>query len=124
LAAARRAASPDARGLSAAQAAGAFDDVVLFYVPHPARPLLRVAWAFLLAGNPDPRQRVFAGFSPMPPALEQAAERCGIALPRRPVELPWTWQYRARWLRLGESFQPATPSRGRPGCPANPRTRT
>ncbi len=93
---------------------GAAHDFVLFYVPRAARPLLRAARAFLLAGKPDPRQRVFAGFSPMPPVLEQAAQRCAIALPRKPVELPWTWQYRARWLRLGESFHPATSSRGRP----------
>ncbi|WP_190249884.1 hypothetical protein, partial [Dactylosporangium sucinum] len=75
---------------------------VMFHIPRPARPLLRAARVFLQASSDNPRQRIFAGFAPMPAAVEHAAQRCGLPLPRRPVELTDAWPAPARWTRLGE----------------------
>jgi hypothetical protein len=72
----------------------------VFYVPPAARPLLRAARTFLLTRNPDdPRQRLFAGFSPMHEHIVRAAARCGLALPAQPPELIASWPMRVRWTR-------------------------
>src|SRR6266536_1420669 len=49
------------------------NDSQVFFVPLPARPLLRAARDLLTAHNSDPQQRVFAGFSPIHESVEQAA---------------------------------------------------
>jgi hypothetical protein len=86
----------------------------VFYVPLPARRLLRAARLFLLAHDWDPEARVFAGFFPLHQLVEQAAARCGLALPRRPVPLLGLWQLRVGWTRLGAPVHPDPPDLGRP----------
>jgi len=88
----------------------------VFYVPRPVRPLLRTTYTFLTNGGADPTQRIFHQFTPVHLAIEQAAARCGVQLPHRPVEPLGLWQLRVRWGWLGESFHAGPPDRAdRPG---------
>jgi len=83
----------------------------------PARPLLRAAYEFLTGHSDDLTRRIFGPFTPAHLAIEQAAARCGVPLPRHPVEPLGLWQLRVRWSWLGESFHPDLADPDRPAGP-------
>ncbi|GAA0926028.1 hypothetical protein Vau01_122450 [Virgisporangium aurantiacum] len=101
----------------------------VFYVPRPARPLLRSAAGSCTALDKNRHTGSSAASPRSTLAVEDAAARYGITLPHRPVELLGLWQLRVRWSWLGERFHPDPPGRHRPAglachtaiTPAEPR---
>jgi hypothetical protein len=81
----------------------------VFYVPMPARSLLRTADEFLSELAQDSSQKIFRSFARIHLALTEAADRYAVALPRRPVDMIALWQLRVRWDWLGEPFHPDPP---------------
>lgn len=72
-----------------------------FFVPEPARPLLRAARAFLqLRGTPLTKPLLSAGIGPHAHRVTASARACGLAVPvtRHPLAQSWHLRADAWWV--------------------------
>ena len=79
-----------------------------FFVPEPARPLLRAARAFLqLRGTPPTKALLSAGISAHAHRLTASARACGLALPVTHHTLAQSWHLRADAWWVGTALHVA-----------------
>jgi hypothetical protein len=89
------------------------DGAGAFFVPGPARPLLRAARAFLhLRGTPAGKPLLSAGIGPHAHRVIASARACGLALPVTGHTLAQSWHVRADAWWVGTALhiaEQATP---------------
>ena len=79
-----------------------------FFVPGPARPLLRAARAFLhLRGTPAGKPLLSAGIGPHAHRVMASARACGLALPVTGHTLAQSWHVRADAWWVGTALHTA-----------------
>ena len=84
------------------------DGAGAFFVPEPARPLLRAARAFLhLRGTPAGKPLLSAGIGPHAHRVIASARACGLALPVTGHTLAQSWHVRADAWWVGTALHTA-----------------
>jgi hypothetical protein len=68
--------------------------MAVFYVPAPARALLRAASTFATSQTTPPRRQLFAETIVTNELIRAAADNCQVTLPAQPPPLVATWQIR------------------------------